>query len=253
MASHKEELQALRKRYRSAVTTAKKNTTFAELEQLRRYALQTFPVINGSLDFIVGFVSSKHALYSTYQKQLHAQTRKPATFEQDGERLAVESKIFVSFGEDITYAALSCDGRGLWSYGNVGFRIKEQAVAHRSTVLEENSFVFYERNQLGKPKHSMPFGFMSKWDERDKLVIAKLAKDLAPGQSEKAIQSLILQSNGNRALDNFLEIHIFGTFDINAVEELYIHEAPLDEESELLVKILEIKAKNRNLRVSYVE
>jgi hypothetical protein len=67
------------------------------------------------------------------------------------------------------------------------------------------------------------------------------------------IQHLILLSNGDRALDNFLEIHIFGSFDANAVEEIFIHHPlPNDADSIFSLKFLKEKANKLNKRLSNV-
>ena len=53
---------------------------------------------------------------------------------------------------------------------------------------------------------------------RAKLALAKLADFIAVGMNEADFQSLLLLDTGNRATDNFIEVHIFGTFDREAID-----------------------------------
>lgn len=210
--------EALDARYREAMDRANARGAMAEARELESLAKGSSAVVAMPLSFFKEFVASETALYSTYQLQVRASVRQASSPDDDRMRLAVDATVHGSYGERISYAALSVDGRGLASYGNVFVRLRDVAVSARATVLERNSWDFIRDNQLfGKP---MPPGHLAMWGERHKLVCAKLADFLNPGMTPTQIRSLILRTSGSRTDDEFLEVHIFGTFNADSIESV---------------------------------
>ena len=85
-------------------------------------------------------------------------------------------------------------------------KLRDVAISHRSTVLEENSFSFVEHHGLG-PKSSFPPGFRSDWTRRNLLAVAKLADLIDVGPQRGGFQ-LLLQCSGKFETDQFMEVHI---------------------------------------------
>jgi hypothetical protein len=66
-------------------------------------------------------------------------------------RLTVDATVRGSYGDRITYAALSADGRGVASYGAISMTLSDITVSDRATVLKNNSWRFVQsRNLFGK-------------------------------------------------------------------------------------------------------
>ena len=58
----------------------------------------------------------------------------------------------------------------------VSWHVTRDYLGKRMSLLEENSYVFYERHNLGRLGSVRPAGYFSTWDDRGKLVGAKLDK-----------------------------------------------------------------------------
>jgi hypothetical protein len=74
-----------------------------------------------------------------------------------------------------------------------------------------------EHHSLGA-KTPIPPGFRSDWTNRSRLAVAKLEASLDVGIQKQGFAKLLLCSTGDYKTDEFMEVHIFGTFDFNAVE-----------------------------------
>ena len=53
--------------------------------------------------------------------------------------------------------------------------------------------------------------------QRSDLATAKLADLISPQTTASDYARILLNSSGNRATDDFIEVHIYGGFDINAI------------------------------------
>jgi hypothetical protein len=114
---------------------------------------------------------------------------------------------------------LSLDGSGPTSYGPYAIRLRDVAIRGRATVLENNSYDFMRKHSLS-PGDKPPPGFIASWQNRNKLAVAKLAEYITPQTGDSEFPLLLLASTGLRPTDEFLEVHICGTFDLNAIESI---------------------------------
>jgi len=121
-------------------------------------------------------------------------------------------------GQYVRTAALSLDGSGVSSYGEVWVTLDDICVAYRSIVLEENSFDFVERHGLGSERiKTRPYGYLATWIDRGKLAIAKCGLDLKADTKENDFIGILLFTEGQRNTDRFLEVHIYGGFNWDAI------------------------------------
>lgn len=143
-ASALDEQSELERRYNEAVSDSRARGVEDETA-LFEAAIRddSHAVVTIDWDFFAVFVM-KGAPYSTYAKQVDAEVRLSAEPSDDRGRHVVEAWLFPGYGKEIRYAALALDGRGLSSYGNgdVVVKLKNDAVAIRASVLEENSYQF---------------------------------------------------------------------------------------------------------------
>jgi hypothetical protein len=182
-------------------------------------------VVNLWPSLLAEFLRDGKALYSNYVLQVEAEARIAASMEDDRRRRGVEGVLFGSIAPQIRYAALTLDNRGLVSYGKCSMHLSNIAVSSRATVLEENSFDFVERKKI-RPGKPIPAGHRALWDQRDKLAIAKLGGDLKPEATRDDDARLLLYSDGDRTKDRFMEVHVYGAFNWQAVESLTIPIVP---------------------------
>lgn len=231
---------ALEARYRAVWDRAEQEGLGPGLQKLEETANRTVPVINVPVGLAHDLFFRNVALYAPYEAQVRAELRAPAHPEHDRRRLAVGSLLYGSYHEDIVYAALSVDGQGLMSYGPIHLELEEICVAYRATVLEENSYQFTERHGL-TPEKPLPLGFMACWKDRGKLAVAKLASQLHKDVDERDCALLLLREQGDRSSDEFLEVHVYGNFNFQAVRGIVLRDdsyTDLDEVQAVQIKAL---------------
>jgi hypothetical protein len=211
------EVSALRKRFEDALSRADAHGTRRETDDFALALGRSSAVINCELPFLRDLVTRSSTLYANYLRGMQAGVRKAAEGERDRDRVIADAVMFGSYSNEIRMAALSLTDTGLGSYGPYSLKLREVAVAKRASLLEENSFSFISHHKLSI-RIPIPLGFRCTWVERAKLAVAKLGDFIAVGMNEPDFQSLLLDDTGNRATDNFIEVHIFGTFDREAID-----------------------------------
>jgi hypothetical protein len=131
----------------------------------------------------------------------------------DSARQMVDAKLFTGFAGNIYFGALSTKGQGITNYGDVAFYLEDvHLLENRASLLEDNSFVFYETHNLGGLKTEIPKGYRSDWQNREKLAVAKLANKLKMGFKIKDLKRILLQNDADRLKDEFIEVHLFLDF-----------------------------------------
>jgi hypothetical protein len=140
------------------------------------------PVVAAKVGFAFGLFENSRTLYIPYVPQVRAKLHAPASDEDDARRRGVDAFIYSSYGEEMNFAALSADGRGIPSWGPIFLQLDTQTIGYRSTVIEENSFDFVTNHDLSVEtvgdRMSLIAGYISVWDSRQKLVSSKLAPRL---------------------------------------------------------------------------
>jgi len=115
---------------------------------------------------------------------------------------------------------LSLTQDGLPNYGDLHCRLHSFAVARRTSFLESNSYKFVKDNSI-EPGDQLPDGYMADWNSRHNLVLAKVGDRISTGQTESDWQKILVKSDvNNRENDDFIEAHIYGSFDKHAIESI---------------------------------
>jgi len=212
-----EEVTVLRERYQAAIDRAGAAGSLGIVQQFESAVSNSLAVINVDLNFLHHFVTSNVVLYANYEGAVAGRIRKPAETANDLKRRGVAGTLFGGYADEITYAALSLDGLAPVSYGHYGIQLRDVAVKNRATVLENNSYEFVKKNSLG-PGDPRPRGFIATWENRSRLAVAKLGDYITPLTKVEDFPRLLLTSSGDRSTDEFIEVHLYGTFDLSAVE-----------------------------------
>jgi len=208
---------ALRDRFENAIARAFARGTKHETEDFLRALDRSSAVVNCQLPFLRDFITRPNTLYANYHRGVLAGVRKAAEADADRDRTVADAFMFGSYSDQITMAALSLTDTGLSSYGAYSMKLRDVAVTNRSTLLEENSFSFIPRHKL-TIRTPIPPGYRSTWAERARLAVAKLADFIAVAMKEAEFQSLLLVDSGQRDTDSFIEVHIYGAFDREAID-----------------------------------
>ena len=232
-----EEISALEERYDKAMEIA---NTKGSLECVKRFGenmKRTSAVVNVNLDYLHRFMTNDKELYTTYSLAVKGEVRKPATGQNDRHRRTIDAMLFGGYSEQVRNAALSLDGSGLKSWGPFAMKLREVAIMDRATLLEDNPYNFVPKHKI-EPGGDIPPGYRSTWKERHKLGVAKLAERISSSTSEKEHAQILLRSTGDRRSDDFIEVHIYGSFDNKAVESVRASSSTANKAEGALVQMV---------------
>lgn len=218
-AERDEERNALEGRYSGAIESAKINGTDEAINKFDVSMRDTCAVINVDIDFLYQFIKNDKEVYSSYQLKVEGQTRTAAEERNDRHRRAIEAMLFGKYAKEIRYAALSVDGTGLKAYGPYAMKLLEITISNRATLLEDNSYHFIPKHNI-QPGDSIPPGCRATWAERHKLAVAKLARQISSSTSEADHSKILLRSKGDKAAEEYIEVHIYGGFNNKAIESV---------------------------------
>src|SRR5204863_83084 len=114
---------------------------------------------------------------SPYFISFHSQVRDHSLIARsngwDEQRISAENTVNPIYYVDLQFAALSLDDRGLTYYGSYCVTLKEAVIEMRSSVFEENPFLFNPKHQVYSGKQP-PLGYRASWTRRCALAEAKL-------------------------------------------------------------------------------
>jgi hypothetical protein len=210
----------------------------------------TVAVVGCDLYRLRDLTKDANALYSNYYLSVRGDVRRAAELENDRQRRTVDSLLFGGYAEKIRNAALSLDGVGLTSYGkdglSYGLGLRDVAITKRASLLEENAYTFVKRHNLTADS-SVPPGYRAPWETRGQLAVAKLADFIGPETTASESARILLSSTGDRATDQFVEVHIYGGFNLNAVSSVCGTSSPRQPDDRAVVtvvkELLETKGK----------
>jgi hypothetical protein len=187
------------RRSNAAHATSTRRGTAPLLGKVEALAEQSLPVI--AMPFAACDDILRPGKYRNYDQRISSGERTPAGAQDHADREMVGARLFPMYDQYILYAALSPDGRGLSSYGTVAVRWEVTAnyLARRASLLEENSFHFYDHHALGARGATIPAGYRAIWDDRAKLVTAKLAPRLTVGdERERGVRYVVTGRTDSR-------------------------------------------------------
>lgn len=209
----------LQERLQTAEVSTAARGCLAVLNDFGAAVLTSRAVLARSLGDVDSWVKSENRLYVSFHKQVRAGERLPQDNSWDRGRIAAESTILPNFYDEVNFAALSLDGRGVLAYGLYSVVLRESIVAHRSSVFEENPFMFCQRHRL-IAGDSAPPGYRAVWPERDRLAKAKLSSRVTQTTMPSEYPELLLRQGTGTGDADFIEAHIYGPIHRNAIERV---------------------------------
>ena len=216
-----ENLKALTARFEDAQTRASAKGCLKEFDTLTKLIeTQSGVVVSMPARLARSLMEDPSFLYLNYVQLVGANIRKPASPGNDRYRSAVEGILFGSYAKHIRYGVLSMTEEGLPTYGEVHCRLRSVTIDNRTSFLETNSYTFVSDHSLSAGDE-LPVGYAACWEKRHCLVLAKLVQLLSTGQTERDWQAKLIRSDGkDRNNDDFVEAHVFGSFDRNAINSV---------------------------------
>jgi hypothetical protein len=155
--------------------------------------------------------------YKNYYVAIDEGIRELASRQYHSDRQMVDTRIHTAYEKHILNAALSIDGLGLTNYGNITLRLRENVVDVRASLLRENGYAFFERYDLGRLGRAEELGWRSVWSDRTLLAVAHLEPSITPATPLAELTNLILCCGEDRRQDRYIEVHIFGELDWQAI------------------------------------
>jgi len=199
------EREALAARHLVAVQDAESRGCEQVREAFESAADGAHAVLSRSLPEVERLANSDRQLYATYYQLLDAEVKLPDGDVWNRLRRVADEALFPGYKERIRFAALSLDGAGLSGYGECSLVLREEMIAHRASVLEENSALLMQ-----KWAYNIPLGLRAVWRDRARLCATKLASQLRPETTEADFPSILLRSGLRMEDDDFVEVHIWG-------------------------------------------
>lgn len=214
------EVEALRERVRYAQVAAMERGCADELEAFGTAAADAQAVMVRNLMVLDGFVSNQQASMVSYYKMVRAGARLPEDNDFDTNRARIDGTINPhGVHEEIQFAALSLDGRGVRWYGDYQVTLRDKMIAARSSVFEENPFRFCDKHPIS-PRGSVPDGYRASWPRRGELAMAKLHPRLQAGISSDKFPGILVEQGSKSDDSDFIEVHIYGAIHARAVERV---------------------------------
>ncbi len=214
---------ALIANYQFAMNASSNNGTSDKLSILYNMLSNSVATINISPKVFRNI--SNGTYYSSYYVAMSEGLREIAKFDYHSHRRSVDSKIHTGYEDQIINAQLSVTNRGLPSYDKITIILKDVAIMDRASVLRENAFLFYERHNLGASGVEEEAGWRSVWSNRAMLGIAHLGPSVTPATPVDRLGELVSAPGVDRQSDKFIEVHIFGQIDWQAIASAVL-EAP---------------------------
>jgi len=105
--------------------------------------------------------------------------------------------------------------------------LREDMIAHRASVFEENSVMFMQHQDIKMgDAYNLPRGYKASWADRSKLCVAKLAKVIDATTSAGEYSEILLREGATGADDDFVEVHVWGPMTRRTLERVTITGRP---------------------------
>jgi len=218
-ADAQDEVARLQSRVDAAHVSAKARGCFDELIEFGENVKTSKAVISRPLAKIHELLSNERTSYVSFQKEVNSGARQAEDNEFDKVRKQYEEALFPHFSAEIIFALLSLTEAGMVGYGTHTMTLKDKMIGHRSTVFEENPHNFVEKHGivLNQP---IPPGYRASWGSRHDLAMAKLHSRIDSATEKAHHANIIATDNGGSGNSDWIEVHIYGSINRNAIENV---------------------------------
>ena len=129
--------------------------------------------------------------------------------------------------------------------------LREDTINERASLVEENSYFFMESHSVvvGKP---VPPGYRTVWALRHRLAVAKLHESIDATTIEDDFGAILLHAGPSPELEDFIEVHIYGSFTRRAVERIRIKK-PSNKSDKVIVRALSHKLRKAGISVEFYD
>jgi hypothetical protein len=235
------EAPELERRYTVAIDNARVYGTRDRIAEFEAAFQDSRPVLSTNIQNLVNLLRDEKNIYSTYYQLVNSGLPVPSG-ETENVRTVVDAVLFPGNAEELRFAALSLNERGLRSYGPVWIALKQQYISHRTTVTESSSFKMVSAHLL---TDEFPRGYISTWDDRHKLAVAKLAHKVTDATDSTDFANLLLQDVDGE--DDFMEVQIAGPFNKSAFRSIAVDSRAFTGGSRVLLRSIQEICEQENI------
>jgi hypothetical protein len=219
------EVEAVERRYFEAIARARGRGCETAAKEFEATVATSQAVISRSIEESLRLAKADSEAYATFYELLHAGVRLPDGDHWTRLRGLADWELFGPAQNHIRFAALSADGECLPGYGDVSLQLAESMIAHRATVFEENSAVFFERQRREGHEPPMIAGHRATWGNRGKLGVAKHEAELAPSSMKDQFCRILARAEASGADDVFIEVHVYGNLTRRTLARVIVNKA----------------------------
>jgi len=249
-AARKEETEALDKRLADARISATAKGSLDRLEAFGKAVDGSKAVVSRFRADLDAMLSGGGKLMQAYYPAVRAGLRVPQNNEFDPARDPNDARVSPVFYDSLHFAALSLDRLGVPHYGNFAITLREEMIAKRTTVFEENPVKFNERFPASRSR-PFPYGYRASWQDRSTLAMAKLQHKIEASTADAEFADILLEKQSDpNAFSDFIEVHVYGPIHPGAFEHV-IAEIPDDDLEKLFWD--RMKPKLESFGVSFEE
>ncbi len=213
------ETEALSKRVASARDSASTRGISDELECFEEEVSRSKAVMNRSLGSLSSWVNGDSPLFQSFHQQLDHGGRTPHSSVWDQQRASAESSINPFSFQEINFCALTINDSGMSRYGLYSVILKESMIRNRSSVFEENPFIFNKRHNVVSGTNP-PSGYRAVWSNRHSLAVAKCHPSIMSGMNVEDFCDVLMHQVGDGADNDYIEVHIYGPVHKNSIEKV---------------------------------
>lgn len=249
-AQDSDERVALDKRYQSAQAEAATRGAAGSLGDFKAAVANSQAVIARPAKDVLRLATNDHELYATYYQLIDGGLKLPAGEKWDILRGLADRALFPGYEKEIRFAALSLDGIGLSNYGECSIILRDELIAYRASVFEENSTVFMKTHDIKLwDADELPQGYRATWDERGKLCAAKLSGKIDATTKSSEYSTLLLRQGATGEDDEFVEVNIWGPMTVRTIERVIFTPAKRSGR-DVVLKTLKNRLKEADVKVS---
>lgn len=210
MANQANEVQKLKDHYRAALADADRRGCRANVDQFSDDCQQASAVMRCDLLRLHRQIASGSEIFAPYYDLERLRLRMNSSDGFNFEKLRPQAEIELLGNaqhiEQIHYACLSLDGKGLDSYGDCIVTLAEPMIAHRTSCFEGNTAVFYA------VEHDFEQRLRSDWGNRHIICTASMANRINSATTQIDFPGILAAPDPNNQAENdvFIEVHVFG-------------------------------------------
>lgn len=218
-AEQADEQAALNRRYLAAVADAQARGCAHVVQQFEAAAAIAQAVIARPLGDVDRLASSEKQGYATYYQLTESEVRLPDDDRWERLRRVADAALFTGYADRIRFAALTIDGVGLPHYGECSLTLREDMIAHRASIYEDNSTVFVE---IHGPDVAEEPGHRAQWGDRSIFAVAKLAAKLGSATKADEFPRILLSPGPKPEDDRFIEVNVYGPMTIRTFSRVVV-------------------------------